>query len=93
MNPPFSPMKQGYDILYRCMEMSDNIIALMPYHAIMNSDKRHNDIKAFGLVSITHLYRTTFKGAKVQTCILEMRRDYKGDTVYTTLLKNEQTIF
>ena len=31
MNPPFTPMKEGYNILYKCMGMTDNIIALMPY--------------------------------------------------------------
>jgi type I restriction-modification system DNA methylase subunit len=35
MNPPFTPMKAGYDILYKCMEMSDHIIALMPYRQII----------------------------------------------------------
>jgi hypothetical protein len=85
MNPPFSPMKQGYDILYRCMDMSDNIIALMPYLAIINGEKRRKLIKDFGLKSVTHLPRPTFKGSRVQTCILEMKRGYKGDTIYKDL--------
>ena len=85
MNPPFTPMKQGYDILYSCMDMSDNIIALMPYLCIINGEKRTNDIMNFGLKSITHLPRSVFKGSRVQTCILEMKRGYVGDTIFKLL--------
>lgn len=87
MNPPFSPMKMGYEILYKCMDMSDNIIALMPYLAIINGEKRTNDIMSFGLKSITHLPRSVFKGSRVQTCILEMSKGYNGDTIFKTLPK------
>ena len=87
MNPPFTPMKQGYDILYKCMNMTDNIIALMPYLTIINGEKRTQDIMDWGLKSITHLPRSVFKGSRVQTCILEMKRGYKGDTIFKTLPK------
>jgi type I restriction-modification system DNA methylase subunit len=87
MNPPFSPMKEGYNILYKCMNMSDNIIALMPYLAIINGEKRTKDIIDFGLKSITHLPRSTFNGSRVQTCILEMKRGYSGDTIFKMLPK------
>lgn len=87
MNPPFTPMKQGYDILYRCMEMTDNIIALMPYLTIINGDKRTRDIMEWGLKSITHLPRTTFKGSRVQTCILEMKRGWDGDVTFKLFKK------
>lgn len=89
MNPPFTPMKLGYDILYECMEMSDNIIALMPYLSIINGEKRTNDIMNYGLKSITHLPRSVFKGSRVQTCILEMEKGYKGETIFKLLPKNE----
>ena len=82
MNPPFSPMKKGYQILYDCMDMSDNIIALMPWLTIINSQKRIDDIMNFGLVSISHLPRNVFPGSRVQTCILEMKKGYKGQTVF-----------
>ena len=85
MNPPFTPMKKGYEILYRCMDMSDNIIALMPYLTIINGEKRTKDIMNFGLKSITHLPRSTFKGSRVQTCILEMKRNYTGNTIFKLL--------
>lgn len=87
MNPPFTPMKKGYEILYRCMDMTDNIIALLPYLAIINGEKRTTDIMSWGLKSITHLPRSTFKGSRVQTCILEMKRGYTGDTVFKVLPK------
>jgi type I restriction-modification system DNA methylase subunit len=76
MNPPFTPMNKGYEILFKCMEMSDNIIALMPWLTIINSTKRLNKIKEYGLVEITHLPRNVFKGSRVQTCILKMQKEY-----------------
>ena len=87
MNPPFSPMKQGYEILYRCMDLTNNIIALMPYLTIINGEKRTQDIMNWGLKSITHLPRSTFKGSRVQTCILEMERGYNEATIFKTLPK------
>lgn len=88
MNPPFSPMAQGYKILYKCMNMSDNLVALMPYLCMINGEKRTQDIMDFGLKSITHLPRSVFKGSRVQTCILEMSKGYNGDTIFKTLPKN-----
>lgn len=85
MNPPFTPMPLAYQILYITMGMTDNIIALMPYLTLINSDKRTRDILNFGLKSITHLPRTAFKGSRVQTCILEMKRGYKGQAIFKTL--------
>jgi len=78
MNPPFTPMEQGYRILYAVMKMTDIIIALMPWLTIINSQKRTDDIKAYGLKSVTHLPRSAFPGARVQTCILEMQKGYHG---------------
>ena len=85
MNPPFTPMSVGYKILYQCMDMTDNLIALMPYLTIINGEKRRDDIINYGLKSITHLPRNTFKGSRVQTCILEMKRGWEGDTIYKSL--------
>jgi len=76
MNPPFSPMKVGYQILARCMGMSDHIIALMPWLTIINSVKRTRGIENFGLRSVTHLPRTAFHGTRVQCCILELERGF-----------------
>ena len=82
MNPPFTPMAQGYQILYKCMEMSENIIALMPWLVLINGQKRTSDVMNFGLVSITHLPRSVFNGARVQTCILQMKKGYDGKTEF-----------
>jgi len=81
-NVPFSPMMVGYKILYKCMEMSDNIIALMPWLTLINSEKRTRDLMDFGLYSITHLPRNIFKGARVQTCILHLQKGYTKPTYF-----------
>lgn len=82
MNPPFSPMRVGYAILYKCMEMTDNLVALMPWLAIINSERRTTNIMQYGLVSVTHLPRKTFAGSRVQCCVLQMKRCYKGTTEF-----------
>jgi len=80
MNPPFTPMQMGYDILEHCMSASDIVIALMPWLVIINSQKRTNRLKSFGLKSVTHLPRSTFKGSRVQCCVLELRKSWYGET-------------
>jgi hypothetical protein len=80
MNPPCSPPSRAYKFLMRCMTMSDHIIALMPWVTIINSDRRTNLIREFGLMSITHLSRSVFPGSRMQCCILQMRRGYLGET-------------
>lgn len=85
MNPPFTPMKMGYEILYKCMDLADVVIALMPWLTIINSSKRTRDIMDFGLVSITHLPRNAFKGSRVQTCVLNMNKGYEGETKFLAI--------
>lgn len=82
MNPPFSPMKEGYKFLYKCMELSNEIIALMPWLVIINGEKRTKDIMNYGLASITHLPRSIFKGARVQCCILHLVRGWDEQTIF-----------
>ncbi len=84
MNPPFTPMQEGYRFLNEVMKMTDNIIALLPWFIIINSQKRINTIKEFGLVSVTHLPRKTFPGCRIQCCVLEMKKGYKGKTELKT---------
>lgn len=100
MNPPFSGkslivdnaplkfhnkgIKVGYMILWECMQMSDVIIALMPWFTISDSDVRLRQIKKFGLKSITVLPRKTFRYARMQTCILEIRKGWSNDTIFNT---------
>ena len=86
MNPPFTPMKTGYDFLYKCMDMSNNIIALMPWLTLINSQKRTADLKRFGLKTVTHLPRSVFPGSRVQCCILELNAGYKGNIEFKILV-------
>lgn len=88
MNPPFSSkyafgipetvkengMRLGYYILTECMKMSDNVIALMPWFTISDSDVRLRHLKSYGLKSITALPRKTFQYARIQTCIFELEK-------------------
>ena len=106
MNPPFSSkyanmdnapghtqtqgMRIGYYILYKCMEMSDNIIALMPWFTISDSDRRINYIMSFGCKRIHALPRKTFKYTRIQTIVLQLEKGFKGETEFKLLnLPNE----
>lgn len=96
MNPPFSMkyafgvpedvdqrgLRLGYYILQECMKMSDNVIALMPLFTISDSDVRLRYLKQFGLKSITILPRKTFKYVRIQTCVFELIKGWKEDTVF-----------
>ena len=78
-NPPFSPMSVGYDILERCFDMSSNVIMLMPWLALINSEKRTRMYRLHGLKKVIHLPRKAFKGSRVQTCIMVFRQGYCGN--------------
>jgi len=78
MNPPFSPSLLGYKFLFACMAKTNNIIALMPWWAIINSQFRTKQIVDWGLKEIYHLPRNAFPGARIQTCILVMQKGYLG---------------
>jgi type I restriction-modification system DNA methylase subunit len=97
MNPPFSAkfaygvpdehlqkmgMKLGYHILNQCLNMSDCVIALMPWFTISDSDVRLRSLKRWGLKSVTALPRKTFQFARIQTCVLELRKGFVGDTIF-----------
>lgn len=100
MNPPFSSksaildnapveintrgMRAGYYILQECMKMSDNIIALMPWFTLLDSDVRMRHITRFGLKSLTPLPRKTFSYSRIQTVVLNLERGYSGTTIMVT---------
>lgn len=100
MNPPFTSksaditnapeeakklgMRLGYYILTECMKMSNNLIALMPWFTISDSDLRLRMIKDFGLISVTPLPRKTFRYARIQTVVLQMQKGFKGTTLFKT---------
>lgn len=100
MNPPFSSksafmenapegtefrgMKVGYHMLLECMKMSDSVIALMPWFTISDSDVRMRYLKAYGIKSLTPLPRKTFQYARIQTVVIELKKGFKGQTVFHT---------
>lgn len=77
-----SGMRLGYYMLTECMNMSDNIIALMPWFTISDSDVRLRYLKDFGLKSLTALPRKTFQYARIQTVVIELEKGYKQDTQF-----------
>lgn len=98
MNPPFSSksaymqnapanlnkvgMRLGYYILTECMEMSNYVIALMPWFTISDSDVRLRYLKDFGLKSLTALPRKTFQYARIQTVVIELSKGYSRQTEF-----------
>lgn len=98
MNPPFSDktlfgnipkrwgdvkgMKIGYKFLEDAMEISNNVIALMPWFTISDSDVRMRKLIDFGLKSVTLLPRRTFDYTRIQTCILELEKGHNGITQF-----------
>lgn len=100
MNPPFSAksahmehapfelsnagMRVGYYMLTECMKMSDNVIALMPWFTLSDSDVRLRYLKHFGMKSLTSLPRKTFKYARIQTVIIELQKGFTGETIFRT---------
>lgn len=108
MNPPFSSksaymqnaphgaetkgMKLGYYILKQCMEMSKNVIALMPWYTIADSDIRLNYLRNYGIKSLTHLPRKTFQYARIQTVIIELEKDYTGEIIFHVFKFNDNNI-
>lgn len=78
-NPPFSPMRVGYDILERCFGLSNNIIMLMPWLSVINSEKRTEMYRDQGLCKVIHLPRRAFSGSRVQTCVLVFQYAHNGE--------------
>lgn len=101
MNPPFSDkscnlelapkdwkksgMKVGYRFLLDAMSLSDNIIALMPWFTLIDSDVRTRKIKEFGLKQLTALPRSSFDYIRIQCCIMVLEKGYKGETQYNVM--------
>lgn len=105
MNPPFSSrsallnhapkrgwegMKFGHNLLMECMQRSENIIALMPWFTISDSDIRLRYIIDFGLKSLTALPRKTFSYARIQTCIIELQKGWEGKTEFKCYDRTEK---
>lgn len=96
MNPPFSSksafnvpehlnksgMRLGYHILTECMNMSDNVIALMPWFTLSDSDVRLRALKKYGMKSLTALPRKTFEYVRIQTVIIELVKGWRDETAF-----------
>ena len=82
MNPPFTPMSEGWRYLTTVTEMSDNIIALLPYLILINSDIRLKFLFDYGFESLTSLPRKTFPGSRIQSCIIKLQRGYSDSTIF-----------
>ncbi len=81
-NPPFSPMEIGYNMLYRLFEFSKNVIALMPWLTIINSEARTKRLINSGLNKIIHLPRRVFPNSRVQCCILKFTENHVENVIF-----------
>jgi len=78
-------MAYGYQFLFELMDRSDTIIALMPWFTISDSDVRMRKLLSYGLKSVTLLPRRTFQYARIQTCVLELKKGYNLITEFKYL--------
>lgn len=72
----------SYQQLTVLMGMSDNLILLMPWFTISDSDVRLRNLKRFGLISVTALPRKTFQYSRIQTVILQLQKGYTGPSEF-----------
>jgi hypothetical protein len=98
MNPPFSHkftlldnapahvhqkgMRMGYWFLTDAMKRTNNVVALMPWFTLSDSDVRLRALKRYGIKSLTALPRKTFEFARIQTVVIELEKGYRGKTVF-----------
>lgn len=79
-NPPFTPMDLGYRMLEEFFTIVHyQIIILLPWLALINSERRVKKYIEKGLKKVVHLPRKAFPGARVQTCILVFQKGYRGN--------------
>lgn len=78
MNPPFKKSIE-HKYLTAAMAMSDIVIALMPWFTLINSDSRTAELVRWGLKTVIHLPRSTFRHIRVQPCILHLERGHSGN--------------
>lgn len=73
--------KIGTWFLYEMLTWSDNVIALMPWYTVINSEKRTQKLIDFGLISIANLSRRWFN-TRVQPCVLQLKKGWNKQTVF-----------
>lgn len=98
MNPPFSKkyanlknaaeeyskygMTVGYKMLEDCLQLSSNVIALMPWFVMLDSDVRMRHLKRYGIKSLTALPRKTFDYSRIQTVVMELVKGWQEPTTF-----------
>lgn len=76
MNPPFSDAEC---ILMKCMQLSDMVVAIVPWITILSSDKRTSKIREWGIEKVWHLPRKVFSGISSSLMVIFLKKGYKGD--------------
>lgn len=87
-NPPFTPMALGYDIMEKCMNMTDHMVMLLPWFLIINSARRFQYMLDFGMVSIHNLPRSVFPNSRIQCFVGKFKR-FSGPPVIYNYKKPE----
>ncbi|MCH7761991.1 hypothetical protein IIA15_11430 [candidate division TA06 bacterium] len=77
-NPPFTPFTEVIKYLKAFFKFSDNVISLIPWYTLINSQRRVNYLVDMGLSEVWNLPRYTFPGTRVQTCIIKCVGGYRG---------------
>jgi hypothetical protein len=81
MNPPFlNSIEQKF--LLASLQITPIVIALLPWFSLINSDSRSYLLKTFGIRSVTHLPRCTFRQIRVQTMIIHLQRGWDEPTIF-----------
>lgn len=77
---------KSMEVFYKAMgyvlAMSDNVIALVPWFMLIDSDKRMKSLFRYGMISVTCLPRSTFPNIRVQTCVLQLQKGYTGPSLF-----------
>jgi len=71
-NPPFTPMSLGFSLLQRMKIWCDNIVILLPWLLLINSEERTDWFLRAGLSEVIHLPRSVFGSSRVQACVMKM---------------------
>lgn len=81
-------MDLGYKMLDDFFNIATNeIIILLPWMALINSERRTKKYIEKGLKKIIHLPRKAFPGSRVQTCILVFQKGHSGNIIFECAYK------
>lgn len=68
----------GYKMLFEMINLSDVVIALLPWCTLTDSDVRMRFLGKNGLKSVTTLPRRAFDYIRISTCVIEVEKGYVG---------------